>query len=802
MKADFHFHFYSRIVIMAVLALLLVSWQKSVDTVAQEASGFSIEVGGWAWSELTGWISLNCHNDFNGDGMTTSRCADAGGINYGVEVYRDGNDKYLKGCAWSGNPIQGSGSCSETSGSCVSDDECPGVTNVCEFITLGWICFSDPIASSTAIFAPDDGIPILAASSTVNAICSEELDGAPLCNAVDSYGTIISLEDAAGPMVFEGWKFGFPIENEVSGTGDDPDYPVPVNNPLEGCFNCHEDFVYGCSIGDAAYTCDVGGANCICDPIGDDWCQDFISCTEAGDPLHGCTLTWSAASCTCPEGSTTCVDLVNCPDVGEPQTCDAITLDYKCENCLEYFYYDGICSNDASSCSNDDDCGGPADTCDPISTCSDDIEQTCTADGECGGPSDTCIERGTGSLKKVLGGYSCSGCNIQDINNTCGVNQYKANINSCDSCTDIYRTPGLMLDNKYNRIQSIAGQGCDPSQTDPKEADFCQRGALCGWAWNSWAAGVYGLGWFQFEPRVVTTSRPFLFVEGGNIYSKGNVLGKYNPPFGKYNSSYLIESGGRISNFVSESTLEGDYQGELSYRPDIDFLNLIGTKYQNVLGAIDYIGLITDVSASTNKYGSDIVEIADLVGNYAAFAAQFDNALDNKVVVAQSGFIINSALEVQNGDDVTGISGAGTVVVEGNLEILENITYDAAVGSYTNLKEIPSIVWIIKGDLYVSSDVTELAGTFIVLGDGASPDDPPCSAEIPDNGCGLFLSNFGPDADVPLLVNGSVIARRFDLGRLYNTGNVPAERFLNDGRLQANPPKGMTNFSRVVPRFE
>ena len=575
MKTDFHFHFYSRIVIMAVLALFVFSLQKSVDTVAQEVQGTSIEIGGWAWSELTGWISLNCHNDFNGDGMTTSRCVDAGGVDYGLEIYRDfADDRYVRGCAWSGNPIQGSGQCSISGGvSCVSDGECPGV-ETCEFTTLGWICFSDPTANPTAIFAPDGGISLFNSSSTVNALCSEEIDGVAACAAVDSYGTIISLEDPLD-LGFEGWKFGFPIENEISDIGDDPDYPISTN-PIEGCFNCHEDIVYGCSLGTPEYTCDGDGVtSCTCDPIGDPSCQDG-ACIPTGDPLFRCSLSYDATSCLCASGESTCSDVVNCPDVGsEVQTCDAIEIKSKCENCLEYFYYNGTCSNDpAISCVSDDVCGVITDLCDPVSTCSNDIEQTCAIDGDCG-VGNTCIERSVGSLKKVLGGYSCTDCSIESVDNTCGVNPYKSNINSCDICGNVYKTPGLMLDNKYNTIESISAQACDTTETDPKEDDFCERGALCGWGWNSWAAGVYGLGWFQFQPRVVTSSKPYLFIEGGNIYSKGNVFGKYSPPYGKYNSTYLIESGGRISNFVSSSTLAGLFQGELSYRPDINFLNLI-----------------------------------------------------------------------------------------------------------------------------------------------------------------------------------------------------------------------------------
>ena len=37
--------------------------------------------------------------------------------------------------------------------------------------------------------------------------------------------------------------------------------------------------------------------------------------------------------------------------------------------------------------------------------------------------------------------------------------------------------------------------------------------------------------------------------------------------------------------------------------------------------------------------------------------------------------------------------------------------------------------------------------------------------------------------------------------REYYEERKPAELFINDGRLQANPPLGFTDFSKVIPRF-
>jgi len=59
-------------------------------------------VSGWAWSENIGWISLNCYNDYNGDGILESHCPDAGyPSNYGVNLNL--STKIFSGYAWSEN---------------------------------------------------------------------------------------------------------------------------------------------------------------------------------------------------------------------------------------------------------------------------------------------------------------------------------------------------------------------------------------------------------------------------------------------------------------------------------------------------------------------------------------------------------------------------------------------------------------------------------------------------------------------------------------------------------------------------
>ncbi|KKU73984.1 MAG: hypothetical protein UX98_C0002G0014 [Parcubacteria group bacterium GW2011_GWA2_47_26] len=111
---------YSALVILGIfgLARLTLSfidgkfggafWFSGPETVqAQTDPDAHGNVHGFAWTDTFGWISLNCINYWSG-GSLESRCADAGGQNYGVRL-EGGSDcgiypyNCLRGFAWSPN---------------------------------------------------------------------------------------------------------------------------------------------------------------------------------------------------------------------------------------------------------------------------------------------------------------------------------------------------------------------------------------------------------------------------------------------------------------------------------------------------------------------------------------------------------------------------------------------------------------------------------------------------------------------------------------------------------------------------
>ncbi|MDQ5938510.1 MAG: hypothetical protein QG642_200 [Patescibacteria group bacterium] len=940
MKVNFHYHFYSRIIIALLIFVCgFFLWQQSVDTRALVGNVYRDDsvITGWAWNDQIGWIALSCENDFDGDGEPdgnyngfTRTCTNRWGLTMDVNE-GDPDVKHIRGCAWAGNiadmssdytapgwicfsdpggtdapangvlmsqaggqvttcscePIEGtcpagsavnrnnpcltynmctgnnicsSGSCSISGGTCTNNFDCQFAceSSANDFIAKG-VCYDyenntpaqqlilENLRGALPPFTTGDAYmhscyinkdcydpsvdpnnaghpkgecvypqygsstgggagkcmvsPTVEQSPSTSCVydfdcdidngrycaltLSASLPNAPTsCTAActggyepinttitqsfytnaltinpsqaDGFASILKMESSG---YADANKIGFPIGDRVADSYspandrtydiDNPNNIINDDNPIRGCFNCYREKTYQC----------VSGATCSCVDQNVDSCED--TACEASS-----------------EGDKTCSLYELAPAV--------------CENCQEYFYY-----TEAQN------------------TCSIRTDISCANVGSaCDNNFGTCLAHSEGDLKKVLTGFNCTDCIVDDFANSCTLNAENINSNRCHDCTtylgginydsDVYRLGGVLYDNQHGRSSN---------------------GALCGWGYNAYqgATGRDGFGWFNFSPRISTSTKPYFSVEQGNIYSKGRITTLYQPPINKYNASYLIEAGGAIRNFVSgasKSTSTSAFKGELPNRPIIDFLSLSAGQYKNALGKLDYTGLITVVDTSTNKnkYGSIIHNLTQ--ANFEADVDTiFNTPFNNNVFYVERD---NNATYVQIQDTVADLmvragninspSGAGIIIVNGSLKIEKNITYDS-VTSVTNLRQIPSLVWIVKGDVEIAHNVSELAGTFIVLGrDGQqncytlNPND-----RAPQH-CGQFLSvhydtsqnNYPNLSNAGFLkIKGNVLARKFVLVRtaVDPISGTPAEQFINDGRLQTNPPLGLKDMSRVIPRF-
>lgn len=348
---------------------------------------------------------------------------------------------------------------------------------------------------------------------------------------------------------------------------------------------------------------------------------------------------------------------------------------------------------------------------------------------------------------------------------------------------------------------------CNASSGGSCPSNVCERygvnindgdGALLGWSWSGdGTGGVSGAGWVHFNTEFSASHIVFPWLQTiyGSIYTPGQV--KQRASVEGKNATYCIFAQDINENIKSQNC--EDISSGLVEDVEAGFLEKFGTQevYRNALGKLDIDGLITGVAVSgtRNKYGH-------LVNYNPAAAWNSDKSLNGEVYYFDSDLSISAGLNILNG--TAGNKGSGTVIIDGNLTINGDITYDS--GMPATLGQLASVVWIVKGDVIINGSVENIVGAFIVLGDGLStcqtlPSSDPEYPRYNHNGCGVFTTVEvpGESSDKPLTVLGPVIARAFDFGRVFSEIIQGSERIIYDGRLTANPPPGLESFVGGLP---
>lgn len=376
------------------------------------------------------------------------------------------------------------------------------------------------------------------------------------------------------------------------------------------------------------------------------------------------------------------------------------------------------------------------------------------------------------SLNKINICYDCKKCYLDGTETNCM---------SCAQC----RKYGLIFDTNSSNIKGFAWSGPDPNGSTLER----------------------GLGWLKFSPTLSAgLYKSYISAQYGNIYSKSDIGTEYTivPPIGQYNATYLIQANGNITNWVSEqiaikneqNTIIGfDYSSKwLSQGVDYNFPSR-NNSYGNILGSLDYEGIVG------GEYGTPESTMPPL--GYLC--------LHNKIYKPASKFFRNGQLfiEPQGGMDDAYIfveksgcdNASGVFVIDGDLVINGNIRYDAS--GVHNTEQLSSVVWIIKGDLYIDPSVTRLAGTFIVLGavDGDG-NDIQCGDNVnnPNQKCGIIYTG---ESNQQLVVSGQFLAKNFQFERTYKSDfREPAELIIYDGRNIINPPPGLGDAIKSLPRWD
>ena len=325
-------------------------------------------------------------------------------------------------------------------------------------------------------------------------------------------------------------------------------------------------------------------------------------------------------------------------------------------------------------------------------------------------------------------------------------------------------------------------------------------GYFVGWGWGGDYSSNTGPGWVH-SGKSAALVYPWLETDYGSIYTYGGVRQRVKTP-GK-NATYCIFASSSLENVSSfNCNTDSIKQFNINF-PSQDPSQSV---YRNILGKIDIPGLITPVSmAWRNKYGNQVqTSTSSTFGYLTIWQSSIFNGLDNKVYFHDGDFDVLSDMVISNGTN--GKLGNGLVYINGDLIIDGNIRYSTSSIPDGNLKKLASIAWVVRGDVRINPNVTDLAGAIISLGAdsstcqviGGTSDYPKYD---PAQKCGVIFSVKPTMADKskPLTIYGLAIAKAFDFHRTYSNISQGSERVIYDGRLTANPPPGLKDLVEGLP---
>ena len=300
---------------------------------------------------------------------------------------------------------------------------------------------------------------------------------------------------------------------------------------------------------------------------------------------------------------------------------------------------------------------------------------------------------------------------------------------------------------------------------------------IYGYAWNGFetAGEPRGAGWIKFFGSV---SVPWLETRYGQVYGRNNAGSSqtFSAPAERYNSTYCIRASGDIVNFSSETgCTEADYN-------DLGF-PLPGNKYTTILGVIDFEKMLNaeeTVEFVSNDVDQSLAGVASLGNKIYNFTGQTD-------------YYISQPLTFYNARNLDS-SGAGTIIINGNLHINKNLYYESNAVT-AQIENLASVAWIVRGDVIIDGTVSNVVGDFIVVG----PEPAVACADPRPSGCGEFRT--GADADSPrqLVLSGLVMAREMFFERSFRLAGEPAEKIIYDGRVIVNTPPGLENVAKGLP---
>jgi hypothetical protein len=304
----------------------------------------------------------------------------------------------------------------------------------------------------------------------------------------------------------------------------------------------------------------------------------------------------------------------------------------------------------------------------------------------------------------------------------------------------------------------------------------------------------------QFNPSWAGTGivYPWLQTQYGSIFTGGSV--RQRSIISNLNATYCIFAQ-QAYNFQSGSCISAI--PNIAFKtPQPNTYNPTDFSYRSILGRIDVTGLTATARTingiNYNKFGNIVVPSGE-----QTWSSEY--VLDNKVYhIIGGNLTLASGFKINNGSGLQ--KGNGTVIIDGDLIINGDFAYSDIIP--TDLKQLASVAWVVKGDVIVDGAVTKTVGAFLVLGDpnatclyddGAAGS--PCSGAIDypkykQTHYGIFFSGASSN---PLTISGLIVAKAGDFSRTYTNPTRGSEKIIYDGRLIANPPPGLKGLIEAMP---
>lgn len=306
--------------------------------------------------------------------------------------------------------------------------------------------------------------------------------------------------------------------------------------------------------------------------------------------------------------------------------------------------------------------------------------------------------------------------------------------------------------------------------------------------------------------------KPWVETKYGDIYSRGDITGDIITT--RDVATFLIRSERTIGTaWASACSVEGSTPAGMSDCKEtvlsadaISFPDKSNKYTISSLGSLDFLNKPINASPSFGYQDFNTV-LNDLRNRYGAhrvvLASSFTNStpLGGKIFYNNGVATVSTLFSISSGNTLTftqgaaGINGSGLIIINGNLAIDRNIAYGpSSSGVGISLTNIPSVTWIVLGDISINDAVTNIEGAYIALGKPGVT-----------SGAGSGIINTGTKSstgglkDVKLTVNGLLFARKFEFVRNLASQTEGAEVIIYDGRLQANPPPGLEDFIKNLP---